>query len=323
KTVSRVLNDRPDVAPETRRKVKEIIERLEFHPSKIARRLSRGSSRTIGVISHGLKYYGPASTISGVEEMAHKLGYTVILEMLPNSEKTNIELLLQNMSANHVDGIFWAVPEITYNREYTIQLLSQLPLPIVINSTEPALNFSTVTNQNEVGGHLATRHLIEQGFQNIALVTGPLDWKEARLRKIGYEKALKEAGRPVEKRYIFEGDWTARSGALGLEHLMNQHPNIDAIFSSNDQMALGILWAANQLGLRVPENLGIVGFDDIPECAFYNPPLTTIHQETVEMGCWAIKELDRLITSRRISTETEPISIEFKAKLIIRQSSGA
>jgi LacI family transcriptional regulator len=321
KTVSRVINDRPDVAPETRKRVKEIIDRFGYRPSKLARGLSQGRSGTIGVISYGVRFFGPASTLSGVEDMTHELGYTVIWEMLRESEKGNVEQLLQDMLAHHVDGIFWAAPEIAYDREWIIQSLAQLSIPVVINITLPPAQFSTVSNKNEAGGYVATRHLIEQGYERIGLVTGPLDWRESRLRKRGWERAHAEAGLAIDEGSIFEGDWTARSGARGLELLIEVRPHLDALFCSNDQMALGALWASEHLGLRVPGDLAIVGYDNIPESEFFHPPLTTVHQETFEMGRRAIQELDRLIEANWRGEEVEPKSIEFEPQLIVRESS--
>jgi len=322
KTVSRVINDRPDVAPETRKNVKEIISRLGYHPSKLARGLSKGRSGSVGVITYGVKYFGPASVLSGVEDQAYELGYTVFWEMLRDSEKSNVEKLLQDMVALHIDGIFWAVPEIPYDREWIIQALSQLSIPVVINTTQPPthLSASIVSNKNEEGGQVATLHLIEQGTQHIGLITGPLDWRESRLRRRGWENTLKQHGQKIQEDRVIEGDWTADSGARGLRQLIERCPDTDAVFCSNDQMALGALWAAGQMGLRVPGDIAVIGYDDIPEGAYFNPPLTTIHQETFEMGSCAIKELDRLIEASWSGEEVEPRSIEFKPELIVRES---
>jgi DNA-binding LacI/PurR family transcriptional regulator len=322
KTVSRVLNKRPDVAAETRNRVLEIMDRLSYQPSKLARGLSQGRSRTIGIISYGVKYFGPAFTLAGVEEGSHELGYTVIWEMLRDSEINNVDRLLQDMVAHHVDGIFWAAPEIVYDREWILQALSQLPFPVVINTSEPAIICSAVTNKNETGGRIATQHLIDQGYRKIGLITGPLDWRESRLRRRGWETALIEAGFPIDEVMVVEGDWTAGSGSDGIRHLFSKQADLDAIFVSNDQMALGALWAANQMGLRVPEDVAIVGYDNIPESAYFQPSLTTIHQETFEMGRSAIRELDRLIEASWNGEEVEPRTIEFAPKLIIRESSG-
>jgi DNA-binding LacI/PurR family transcriptional regulator len=322
KTVSRVINNRPDVAPSTRKRVLEVIDRLNFQPSKLARGLSQGRSRTIGVISYGLKYFGPASTLAGVEEESHKLGYTVIWEMLRDSDKNNVNQLLQDMAAQHVDGIFWAAPEIVYDREWILEALSQLPFPIVMNITENPHFCSAVTNKNETGGQIATQHLIDQGYKKIGLITGPLDWRESRLRRRGWQTALEKAGSPIDEEIVFEGDWTADSGSQGLRLLFSKQPSPDAIFVSNDQMALGALWAADQMGLKVPGDVAIVGYDNIPESAYFLPSLTTIHQETFEMGRRAVRELDRLIEATWGEEEVKPQSIEFEPQLIVRESSG-
>jgi DNA-binding LacI/PurR family transcriptional regulator len=126
----------------------------------------------------------------------------------------------------------------------------------------------------------------------------------------------------VDEGIVFEGDWTADSGSSGLRILFSVQPQPDAIFVSNDQMALGALWAADQLGLQVPDDVAIVGYDNIPESAYFQPSLTTIHQETFEMGRRAIRELDRLIEANWGEQEAKPKSIEFEPRLIVRESSG-
>jgi DNA-binding LacI/PurR family transcriptional regulator len=146
---------------------------------------------------------------------------------------------------------------------------------------------------NRAGARLAVRHLQEQGYQNIGIITGPLDWWEAQERLAGWRETVGENGDP--QKLIYEGDWTVESGDCGFEALFNTNPKLDAIFVSNDQMSLGVIQAANRNGLNIPKDLGIVGFDNVAESKFYSPALTTVHQPARHLGGLAVARLDQCI----------------------------
>jgi DNA-binding LacI/PurR family transcriptional regulator len=171
---------------------------------------------------------------------------------------------------------------------------------------------------------MATEHLLAQGYRQIAIVTGPLTWWESRERQLGWEDTLSAAGLTIESRQIVEGDWSAASGEQAFATLQAQFPEMDAVFASNDQMAQGILHAAWTANLRVPQDLAVVGFDDIPEASYFIPPLTTVRQETIELGGTAVRVLHRLIDewhkTGRIATLE---SVWLQPQLIVRKSSIA
>jgi LacI family transcriptional regulator len=319
-TVSRVINHRPDVASETRRRVLQVIDRLEYRPSHIARSLIQGRSCTLGALGYGLEYFGPSRTLSGIEQQANELGYSLLLSLIRQPERDDVEQVLRDMLSRYVDGIVWAVPEIGNNRDWIHQEIPQLSAPIVFLSTQPRPKQSVVAVDNRSGGRMATQHLLDQGYQNIGLITGPLDWWEARQRQLGWQDALKEV--TIENSRVVEGDWTAESGEQGLRQLLEQCPDIDAVFVCNDQMALGALQAARQMGVRVPEDLALVGFDDIPESAYFCPPLSTVRQDMIELGRRAVRELGRMIeVSQQGGAVVEPKAILLQPQLIIRESS--
>ena len=319
-TVSRVVNNRPDVAPETRQRVLQVIDKLGYRPSNIARSLIQGRSCTLGVVGYGLEYFGPSRTLSGIERQANELGYSLLLSLIRQPEKNDVEQILLELLSRYVDGIVWAVPEIGNNRDWTQQGIPYLPVPVVFLSTQPRPNQSVVAVDNRSGGRMATKHLLDQGYQNIGLITGPLDWWEARQRQLGWQDALKEV--TTENNLVVEGDWTAESGERGLRQLLEQRPDMDAVFVCNDQMALGALQAARQMGVLVPEDLALVGFDDIPESAYFYPPLSTVRQDMVELGRRAVRELGRMIeASQQDKAVVEPKAILLQPQLIIRESS--
>jgi LacI family transcriptional regulator len=178
---------------------------------------------------------------------------------------------------------------------------------------------------NRLGAIQATRHLIDQGRKKIGIITGPLAWWEARERFTGWQEALQQAGLEPFPSLVFKSDdWSAVNGEQGMRALLSQEPDLDAVFACNDQIALGALGTAHALGRSIPKNLAIVGFDNIPESAFFWPPLTTVFQQLVDVGCVAVKQLHQMIMARRTNTGPgEAVTTVIKPELIIRASSMA
>lgn len=320
-TVSRVINDRPDVAPETRQRVQNVIDQLGYQPSHVARSLIQGRSFTFGVVGYGLDYFGPSYTISGIEQEASELGYTLMLSLTRRPEASSVSQILGDMLSRHVDGIIWAVPEIGENHTWVGDQAYNLSVPIIFLSMEPQSGQFVVAVDNYSGGLMATRHLISRGCQHIGLIAGPLDWWEARQRRLGWQEALDSAGLLRQDSLIAEGDWLPASGERGLNQLLKRHPEIDGVFASNDQMALGALRAARRLGRHTSEDLAMVGFDDIPEAAYFYPPLSTVRQDVVELGRRAVRELSRAIETSRDGSVLPPKVNLLQPTLVVRDSS--
>jgi LacI family transcriptional regulator len=320
-TVSRVANNHRDVSAETRRQVQTVIDRLMYQPSHIARTLIQGKSGMLGVVGTGLEYFGPSRTLLGIERQANKLGYMLHLALIHEPENNDVEQVCRDLLSRHVDGIIWAVPQIGDNRNWLQTSTIQLSAPIVFLSMESNPNLSVVSVDNRNGGRLATQHMIAQGYRQIGLITGPSDWWEARQRRLGWEDALKDAGMPIDDALVVEGDWMSASGEHGLCQLMKQRPEIDAVFVSNDQMAIGTLQAARQMGRQVPGRLGVVGFDNIPESAYFYPPLTTVAQDMIELGSCAVQVLCRLIEEGEQGSQNSPQTNLIHPRLIVRASS--
>lgn len=321
-TVSRVLAGQTKyVRNETRQRVLKVIDELGYHPSSAARSLKSKRSFTLGIVGYGFEFYGPSCTLSGIEQEASKLGYTVLLNLIRQPETNSVEELLGKMLSRYVDGIIWAVPEIGDNRAWVRHKTHRLSVPIVFLSMEPQPDQFVVAIDNYSGGLLATRHLITRGCQDIGLITGPLDWWEARQRRLGWRGALGSVGLPRKDSFIAEGNWSPVSGERGLSQLLTRHPEIDGVFACNDQMALGALKTARQLGRRVPDDLAIVGFDDIPEAAYFYPPLSTVRQDMVKLGCRAVRELGKVIEANRSGDPLPPETILLQPELIVRKSS--
>lgn len=321
-TVSRVLNNRPDVAEDTRRRVLQVVEALGYRPSPIARSLSRGESHTIGVVGYGLEYFGPSHVLSGIEKEANRLGYTPLLNLIRQPERNDVVAIIDDLLARQVDGIIWAVPEIGDNYAWVESIQPRLQVPLIFLSARPRPGLLVINVDNRLGGRMATEHLLTRGYRHIGVITGPIAWWNAEERRLGWQDALEAAGVPVDPRLIVEGDWTAASGERALHRLLDLNPKLDAIFACNDQMALGVIRAAYTLGLRIPDDLALVGFDDIPEAAYFCPSLTTVHQEVIELGRLAVTECVRLLQEELHGGDNGTHTLVLTPWLVERESSA-
>ncbi|MCO6450567.1 MAG: LacI family DNA-binding transcriptional regulator [Caldilineales bacterium] len=322
-TVSRVLNERPDVAPDTRQRVQDVIDRLQYKPSAVARSLIRQQSNMLGVVTAGLNYIGPSRTLNGITNEAEQLGFMLLLEELPGFSTIDIQPILDNLLARQVDGIIWAVPEIGDNHDVFRVVLPEITIPIIFLSTQASPDWHVVTTNNRKGGRIATEHLLSAGHRKIAHLAGPSTWWEATERRVGWREAMVEAGFAAIDEQIAEGNWSAASGDRAFEQLYEQFPQMTALFAGNDQMALGAIHRARRLGIRVPEELAVVGFDGLSESAYFSPPLTTIYHDQQQLGCIAVREVVRLIGAAQNSDENqESLDILVEPQLIVRESSG-
>jgi LacI family transcriptional regulator len=320
-TVSRVMNDRPDVAHETRERVLEVIQQLGYHPSQVARSLSQGISCTLGVIGYGIEYYGPSRTLSVIEQQANLNGYSLTLGLTHQAEEIEMRQLIDSMVSYHVLGIICAVPQIGNNRDKLIEYISEISVPVVCSNMHPHTSFSLVDSNNYDGGSLATQHLIDQGNQTIGIITGPSNWIASNLRLQGWRETLQAANLSCDDSLIVEGDWSTASGYQGLISLAENNPKLDAVFACNDQMALGALKAAAKIGKQVPEDFCLVGYDNIPEAEYFSSSLTTIRQNFSEQGKMMVKEMERRISALQAGKPDKPMDHIMQPDLIIRASS--
>jgi LacI family transcriptional regulator len=320
-TVSRVLNDRPDVSPKTRKRIQEVIEELGYAPSEIARSLSHGRSSTFGVVSSALEFYGPSRTLVGIEKQANELGFSLMIRLLHNPLENRGENALNELIANQVAGIIWAVAEIGDQHQWLYEHLRKVVTPVVFLNRESRPVSSLVSVDNRLGGRLAAGHLLEQGYQKIGIISGPQEWWEARERELGWQAILQKAGRENLEHLKIHGDWTAASGYNAMIQLLDRVPDLEAVFVSNDSMALGALQAAAGCGRSIPHDLAVVGFDDIPESAYFSPPLTTVRQDLLEVGYQAVRLLNQMLQAHRNKEPFTPQVSIVEPQLIVRQSS--
>lgn len=322
KTVSRVVNNQGEIRAETRERVQAAIEQLGYRPNVLARSLIHQRTNTLGVVAWGIDYFGPSRTVVGIEQQAHQLDYSLFLNLVDRPDDSESEQVLDTLITHRVDGILWAVPEVGNNRDWLESTpMEQLP-PIVFLSMEPRPGLAIVAVDNFSGAKQATQHLIDQGRRKIGIITGPLTWWEARERYAGWEATMHQANLETPSSLVVEGEWTAAAGEQGLNILLNQEPDIDAVFASSDQIALGALGTAHRLGRHIPQDLAVVGFDNMPESACFWPPLSTVYQQLIDVGRIAVQTLHRMIEANRQSkTFNEATVTLVKPELIIRASS--
>ena len=321
-TVSRVINDRPDVSPATRKRVKEVIEQVGYRPSALARSLTSKRSYTLGVVIAGLKYIGPSTLLNGITSTAEEAGYCLILKELPRFVYDDIEPVFQDLFSRQVDGIIWAVSEVGDNRDRLNELHYEQKIPLVYLTMEPQNEITIITEDNYLGARLAVKHLLEQGYRRVGFLSGPLEWWEARQRLKAWKDVLTEAGINIQEKHWAMGNWSSASGAASMKKLLQQYPELDSVFVANDQMALGALQVIHQKGLRIPEDIGVVGFDNIPESANFWPSLTTIQQDQGRVAKVAVEELIKIIESGWKGLDpAEPHSILLEPTLVVRRSS--
>jgi DNA-binding LacI/PurR family transcriptional regulator len=309
-TVSRVLNHHPSVRPETRERVLAAIDELDYRRNLAARALVTRRTQTIGVVSFDTTLYGPASTLYGLQLAARQAGYFVSVASMKTIDRDTVPAALERLGEQNVDGVIVIAP-----LRQAAEALAELPRgrPLVAVGGSAKGSPDVCVDQAE-GATMATRHLLEQGASTVWHVAGPTDWLEADERVYGWRTTLETAGVPVPE--PVRGDWSPSSGyAAG--KILAARDDVEAVFVANDQMALGVLRAFNERGVRVPEDVLLVGFDDIPEAAFFTPPLTTVLQSFIEVGRRSIEQL--LVQIAGDVTQHEPVIIA--PRLVVRQSS--
>jgi LacI family transcriptional regulator len=289
KTVSRVVNDQGEISESTRRRVKAAIEQLGYRPNILARSLVNQRSNMLAVVTWGIDYYGPSRILVGIVRSSNELGYSLLLNLKVDPGENSSDRILDTLIAHRVDGILWTVPEVNDNRDWLDSIRMDLLPPIIFLNMQARSGLNSISIDNRLGGFQATQHLIHQGRRRIGLISGPLDWWEAKERCAGWKEALQEAGLSPEPSLIVEADWSMESGAAALQALLAREPGLDAVFASSDHIAFGVLAAAHQLDRRIPQDLALVGFDDIPESAYLQPPLSTVHQPLVDIGSLAVE----------------------------------
>jgi DNA-binding LacI/PurR family transcriptional regulator len=311
-TVSRVLHDSPHVRGGTRERVLAAIRQLDYRPNSMAQALVTGRSKTLGVVSFDTTLYGPASTLLGIERAAHDAGYAVSVSSLRSLNRATVLAAIQQLRDQGVDGVAVIAP-----LRAGVDALRHVKQDFAVVAVEAGPNgmIPVATVDQMAGAAAATRHLLDLGHKTVWHLAGPTDWTEAQQRIEGWGSALEEAGAPIPA--LLRGDWTPRSG-YELGQTLLEIPELTAVLVANDQMALGLLRRLHEAGREVPRDLSVVGFDDIPEAAYFTPPLTTVRQDFAELGRRCLH-----ILLSRIEGEAGPTRVVVAPELVVRNSTGA
>ena len=314
-TVSRVINDHPSVTAKTRERVKLAIIQLGYRPNTAARTLVTRQSRIFGLVSPDTAHFGPTSTIFAVAEAARTEGYFLNFVSLSEIDRPHMAAALSHLMDARVDGIVVLAPV-----DVAVEALRGLhpDPPVVVVAASRLSSPASVAVDQEAGARMATRHLLELGHRTVVHVSGPEDWLDARARVRGWRSELAAAGRVAYD--VLTGDWTADSGHVAghaLLAMMRNRPDVTAVFVANDQMSLGLVRALHEAGLRVPRDVSVVGFDDIPESRQFLPPLTTVKQDFGAIGRRCVATLVDKLAGR----EPDPLP-PIQPDLIIRSSTA-
>ncbi|WP_331272420.1 LacI family DNA-binding transcriptional regulator [Motilibacter aurantiacus] len=310
-TVSRVLNDSPSVRPATRERVLVAIDELGYRRNPAARALVTRRSQTLGVVSFDTTLYGPASTLYGIEQSAREAGYFVSVASLKSIDVMSMRDALERLAEQSVDGLVVIAP-LREAGDALAELRGKMPVVVVEGGSAPGL--ASVSVDQVDGGRLATRHLLEQGAETVHHVSGPADWLESEGRIAGWLEELERAGAAPPE--LLQGSWSPSSGYSAGRELARMK-DVSAVFVANDQMSLGLLRAFHEEGIRVPQDVLVAGFDDVPEAAYYTPPLTTVRQDFAQVGRRSIQLLLEQIAEGRAHERHAVVPVE----LVVRQSS--
>jgi DNA-binding LacI/PurR family transcriptional regulator len=314
-TVSCALSGKQPVAKDTRRRVLLAVEKLGYMPNHIARSLATQRTYTLGVVAYGVGYYGPSQIIAGAEEEAKQQGYFVFLSSL-EKDTAAVGEHVRRLQGWQVDGIVVVVLEARNDLTF---LDASPSLPIVFTDLKPRPGRICVFVDQVQGAFLATRHLLALGHRRIGTITGPLTYRGSEDRLVGWRRACREAGVEPLDAWVEIGDWSPDSGYRGANALLNRLPDLDALFAQNDEMAFGAIHALSERGLSIPEDVAVVGFDDVPASAHSIPPLTTVHQDVRELGRLAVRTLVAHIEDG----DKPPTHLSLVPTLVVRASCGA
>lgn len=314
-TVSRVINNRPDVSPETREAIERAIASTGYQPSALARGLVSRRSQMLGVIVGGLGNVGVSQLLNGIADQSQAAGYGLLLREVNDRSTASLEPVIDMLISHQVEGIIFAAPA----TDWTVGLVDEVPRncpPVIFLKREPSPTHTTISIDNFAAAGVAVEHLLALGRTRIAHISGPEPWLEARQRREGWASRMQAAGLSAER--LVEGDWSSESGRVAFRSLLDRYPDIDAVFVGNDQMALGVIREASMRHIRVPEDIAVVGFDGIAEGEYVTPTLTTMAQPLATIGAAAVKRL--LLEIDGAEDATPGTEFLVPTEMIIRES---
>lgn len=312
-TVSRVINNNDNVRPETRKKVEAAIKNLDYRPNAIARSMARGKTRTLACIAPNLTDFTFASIIEGAEQEARNNGYFILSSSASDAEAFS-DLIIELVGYRRIDGLIIINPYVDRRFEY---IPEKFPT-IFVGDDSKNDDIGWVALDDVAAGKMAVQHLISLGHREILCIEGIYTDACTKNRTKGYIDALFEANIPFDERLIMSGDWTATSGYQDVKRALEEKISFSAVFAQNDRMAIGAIRALRDSGYQIPEDYSVIGFDDMPLSSYFDPPLTTIHQDINRIG----QEAALMLISKIDQSDFKTTSKRFSVHLIERRSTA-
>ncbi|MFJ6269221.1 LacI family DNA-binding transcriptional regulator [Pseudarthrobacter oxydans] len=287
-TVSRVLNDAPDVSAATRQRVLQVIKEIGYRRNRAATALVTSRSTSIGILSDGSPRFGPVGTLMALENVARTKGYATTVISVEQPYEESVQAALDTLDDTGVGGIIVIAPVVDMAAAVW-NASCRVPVEMIAAGASSTPNVFTYSENQELGARLATQHLIDLGHTDIAHFAGSMDWFDGRVRKRGWEAALRDAG--LAPGLCPEGDWSPRWAYETALQLVREEKIPQAIFAASDHTALGLIRAFAENGVRVPEDVSVVGFDDIEGSDYFLPPLTTVRQDFTALAHMSMEVL--------------------------------
>jgi DNA-binding LacI/PurR family transcriptional regulator len=314
-TVSRVINEHPNVADATRARVREAIQELRYRPNRSARSLATNRSNTIGIVGFDTRYYGPSQMLVNIESVLKRAGYALAFTSIGDGTFPAIRRAVSDLAGYDRDGVVMIAPLAGADVEGISGLLDGTPSVMI--DVGPGPHVHSVAIDQAYGTRLAVRHLLDLGHRRVCEISGPLRWNDARARHDTLRATLEAAG--VVPGPSVEGDWSAASGFAAATRLLADGASFSALVVGNDQMALGAIRALRDAGRRVPHDVSVVGYDDVPEAAYFDPPLTTVRQDFEALALQCAEYLTTLMAA----PNTPPHHRILSPTLVVRSSTAA
>jgi DNA-binding LacI/PurR family transcriptional regulator len=313
-TVSRVINNQPYVSGEARQRVQDAIDALGYRPMKAASKLRARLSKTIAIILYGSWFRGPVQVALNVEMAAKTSGFDVILVNVTETEE-QVTQALRHVKDWSVDGVIMIIPAHGITTEQIKGICEDIP--VVYIDSRPSPHLPSISQDEHYGTRTVIEHLIELGHTRFCEISGPLNWYSGQLRHEACIVTLKAHGlaQPIH----IEGNWSTPGGYQAIRRLLEQGHDFTAVIAANDNMALGAYRALHQEGLSVPDDVSVVGYDDIEEAAYYIPPLTTLTHDYIQLGALGFDYLMQLMDDPETTIEQKVI----RPKLIVRESTAS
>ncbi len=314
-TVSRALSGKTVVDPDTKKRVLQAVRDLNYQPNALAKGLKEGCTKTIGLVIPNLRNLLFPAAIRGITDVAKKHGYTLVLCNTDDDLEAE-KLDVQNLRKRLVDGLIFSTA--TVASSYLLQLKENgYPIVLLIRHLDDALDSIIIDNYQ--GGYQATRFLLERGYRKIAIINGTMDLDLYRQRFAGYRAALAEMDIPFNDQLVVDDVIGWEDGCQAMLKLLDEGVMPDAVFGTSDPKAMGVIKALKERKLRVPEDVAVIGYDNLDMSQLLDPPLTTMSQPFYEAGSRAAERLIKLINNK---VRSKPIVQKLQAELLVRQSVG-